>query len=188
FLDHKPNYLYKGKEEVEGSPCWKVESDDPKTASTIYWIDVDHGFLVRRMQAFVVLDGKLTLISEVRVPSILESNGVWVPAVHEFRYYWKVAQRAIAAKYGTHPEPVPAPGSKDEDQAKPVVAIDRLVISSFSANRDLPPDAFHLDWPVYTRIQNQISQKDYIIVAQELTMPGKPQGPGTATPGTGGSK
>lgn len=140
LLQKQWNPVFKGEETVFGSQCWKVEVSSEKGVGD-YWIDVEHGFLVRKVERNRYVDGKLVLIARMEAPKLLESNGVWVPALAETRAFEQPVNSATATSY----------------------IAERLIISNFKANGNLPASIFTMDWPVGARVQDNFTGKRFTV-------------------------
>ncbi len=142
----------------------KVEISD-KILRTIYWIDTEHGFIVRRLEDYLQIAGKQVLSRELQVPRLQESNGIWMPALVESKSYWRLPK--IKRKQSDKPLP-PSGVSPDrvevsEDYVTLPPRITRVTISDFKADCELPPGVFDLEWPIGTQVQDNINQKNFVV-------------------------
>lgn len=163
FLEKRLGAQYKGEDVVEGSRCMKVEISD-KILRTIYWIDTEHSFVVRRLEDYLQVGGKQALSRELQVPRLQESNGIWMPALIESKSYWRLPK--IKEEKG---KPLPPSGvSPDrvevsEDYVTLPPKIMRVTISNFRADCNLPPNIFEMEWPIGTQVQDHINQKNFVV-------------------------
>jgi len=140
------------EETVFDSRCLRVDlSDESHKAS--YWVDIEHNFLVRRMQAHYQMFGSLVPMVEAEVPELQHSGNVWLPAVVERRLNI----------YGKE-EGVP------DQEAKPILfgtVTTRTEIRDFRADAPVPDEVFILHFPRGTRISDHFTQKVYHVVWEE---------------------
>lgn len=138
--------VYRGEEVMNGSRCMKVEVSFLQDAKILYWIDVEHNFLLRRREERTY-DGEDLLRDETIVPEVQESNGVWLPKTIEIREFLD----PVKAKVGQSPEVDPSK-----------VVLTRVTISDFKANTDIPTSTFVMKWPKGTNVRNQITQTGFV--------------------------
>lgn len=149
LLENNPPPVFKGEATVEGSRCMKIELSRSKDSRQIFWFDAEHGFLLRRMETYHQMNDKMILDEEMRVPEVVESNGVWLPATVEIKNF--VSLRGDSEKAQGVP--------------KPFIFTRRVTVSDFQADCALPPEVFTLSWPLGTNITDTISQKRLVVVA-----------------------
>lgn len=147
FLDKSVSPSYKGEEVIEGSRCMKVEVWLSEDEQSIFWIDVEHGFLARREAEYVRVENKMQLSREVRVPSIVESNGVWLPAIVERKDFLLSLQGR----------------GRDKGAITPPTILKRVTISDFKTHCEIPPMAFILDWPLGTNVSDGLNNSRFLV-------------------------
>lgn len=186
FLQSKPPAVFKGEETLEGSRCMKIEIMNfglgaPQGAPTHYWIDIEHGFLLRRQEEQSVVGQKLgqkALNWEVRVPRLIENNGVWLPAEVERKRTFNFDADKLRANEKRR---IPLESYKFEGRiAFFPPNVERITFSEFKADCDLPPDAFILKWPVGTSVQDKFTQKTFKVEEEQIQ--GKNQAEGKPKP------
>lgn len=155
--------IFKGEEIVAGSRCLKIEAATSKDTRTIFWVDTEHSFLIRRQENYKLLNGKPALEIEVQVPRLLESNGIWFPAVIERKDFFAM-QLAVDQKFFEgRAEFVPGvPLNKVRIEggiASLPRAEYRITITDFKADCDVSPEVFTMYWPLGTNIRDNINQK-----------------------------
>lgn len=158
LLKQNPPPVFKGEETITGSRCMKLQVQTAPDAQTLYVIDVDHGFIIRRIEDYIQSENKMVLLSSMEVPRLLESNGTWFPAIVEMKILWT----AIMATGKAHNFQVPP---VDDVAVPPVVK--RLTISDFNANCNVPPELFTLDWPLGSRVEDKMTQKSFVVTAEK---------------------
>lgn len=158
-VDFKPTYL--GEEKVENSRCMKIEVSFDQSAKILYWIDIEHSFILRRREERIYVGKELLLTDEMIVPSVQESNGFWLPTVVETRNFLT----PIKSTPGQSPQVDPSG-----------FVFTRTTISEFKADCDIPADTFVMKWPKGTNVRNQITQTGFVAGADDVDQ--KPQSTG----------
>lgn len=150
ILTNNPPAVFGGETTIEGSKCMRV--DLPGGAFTYsFWVDIEHGFIIRRREEHIKLAEKTILKRIVRTPQIIESKGKWLPAIVEQKNYFTAY-------------PVTEPPGLPDDAQVPYI-LRRVTISNFKAECDSVPEAFILDWPLGTNLTDTLYQKQYVITA-----------------------
>jgi hypothetical protein len=152
LLVFNPPPTFQGEEIIEGSPCMKLEVQPHARARTTFWIDAEHGYVLRRREQYGKYEGKWLLEFQVRVPRLLESQGVWLPAVVEKRQFWDALAKTDSEdrKRPLHP--------LIQNAATPLPPIvQRITVSDFEAGCALPQEVFNLNWPSGIRVTNLLS-------------------------------
>jgi hypothetical protein len=147
LLDPKMSATVVGEETLYGSPCRKVQIWVGKNYEILFWIDVEHGFLLRQMEERAHMDGKILLDTQVTVPRVIESNGIWMPAIVEHRNFFP-------------------PPDKPEDALKVPqkdVLLKRTTITNFKTDCSIPAKTFVMEWPEGTNVNNQITQERFTV-------------------------
>ena len=159
---------YLGEKQLYGSRCAEFEEHVGPRFYQRYWVDLAHGFLLRKLEAYEIVDGKPVLSSTTTVPSVIGSSGIWAPALTETSTYWWVGRPAA-------PPAVRVPVTR------------RTTITDFRANCEVPPEAFLLEWPIGTDVQDHVRGTEDMIRAVPLSPPTPPvtvpPGAGTTQPG-----
>lgn len=148
MFDGMPSPVYKGEASVEGSRCMMVEVRPSKDIRWIYWIDVEHGFLVRRQESYRQRGDRELMYMEVRVPRLVESNGSYLPALVEKKQFF-----------------VNAKGQNDNAVVNNRPLLTRVSISDFKADCNISPEVFLMKWPVGTNITDVINQQKLVVIA-----------------------
>lgn len=138
---------YQGEEVLNGSRCMKIEVSFLQDAKILYWIDVEHSFLLRRREERVNVGNEYLLSLETIVPQVQESNGIWLPTTVETREFL---------------DPVKAEPGKSPEVDPSKVVFSRTTISDFKANIDIPTNTFVMKWPIGTNVKNQITQDKFV--------------------------
>jgi hypothetical protein len=144
--------VYLGEEIINGSRCMKMEVSFLQDAKILYWIDAEHGFLLRRREERTY-SGKDLLREETVVPELQESNGVWLPKTVETRQFIE----PVNSKAGQSPEIDPSK-----------VIVTRTTFSDFKANTDIPTSTFDMKWPKGANVRNQISLTGFIADGKQI--------------------
>ena len=139
--------VYQGEDLIDGSRCMKVEISFAQDAKILYWIDIEHNFLLRRREERIFVGDELLLYNDTRVPRVQESHGLWLPAIVEKRQF-------------LDPVKLDAGQSPEVDPSKVVVT--RVTISDFKANTEIPASTFVMKWPKGTNVRNQITQTGFV--------------------------
>lgn len=129
----------------------------------IFWIDVQHGYVLRRAETYMRMGGKLVLLSETTVPLLSVSKGIWLPAVSEE----KLAVPLEITKRSNPQKSVQKLGGyrvEGEILFLPAV-VKRATITNFAANCNIPPEVFSVSWPLHTAIQDLLTNKRFTIMA-----------------------
>jgi hypothetical protein len=153
LLKSDPPAEFKREEAIEGSKCMKIEASPMKGFRATYWFDVEHGFILRKAELFVVVAGNSTLIRETTIPHLLESNDMWLPALVEIKDF---AQSQPTNQDATSQK---APTT--------LANLKRITISDFKTNVKGPPETRVMRWPLGTNITDDINQRRLIVVALE---------------------
>lgn len=148
LLEQKAPIFYEGEELYDGSRCMKVGIQSEPLIRQTFWFDIEHSFLLRRNEVNVTENGKSKLVNEWQMPQIVESNGVWLPALVEAKTYL----------YGT--EKITADG-------KPKFTIRRFTMSNFKATCDIPAEDLTFNWPLGMSIDDDLHQRELVSVAVE---------------------
>ena len=143
---------YQGEEVMYGSRCMKIEISFLQDAKILYWIDVEHNFLLRRREERTY-SGDDLLRDETVVPEVQESNGVWLPKAIEIHKFLE----PVKSQSGQSPE---------FDASK--VVLTRVTISNFKAKMDIPSSTFEMKWPEGTRVRNQMTQTGFIADGEQI--------------------
>lgn len=138
--------VYQGEELINGSRCMKIEVSFLQDAKIIYWLDVEHDFLLRRREERTY-KGEDMLREETVVPQVQESNGVWLPISVEIRQFLDLVKSQ--------------PGQSPDVDASKVVLL-RTTFSEFKTNIDIPDSTFVMKWPKGTNVRNQINQTGFV--------------------------
>lgn len=153
LLQNPSPAISKGESSVEGARCMKIELPRPNGTYWLIWVDLDHSFLLRRVEAYQTRRGRTTMYSQVRVLRIQGSNGIWFPKVVERKRF---LQRPIGQVSST---------SVGKD---PNVILERVTVSDFKANCDIPDSAFVVKWPVGANVVDTVNQKKMIAKSEGL--------------------
>lgn len=164
---------YKGEEVVEGSRCAKIEimsygRGSPKGLSTFYWIDLEHDFLLRRMEKHDTIGDKIgrkVLKAEVVVPKLIESNGHWLPALIERRRIFNFTARGVRNEKNYPPGLTLESYTFDGDLASLPPIVERITITDFKAACDIPAETFTMKWPKGTSVDDKINQRRFMAQA-----------------------
>jgi hypothetical protein len=163
-----PKYL--GEDKIDGSRCMKVEIKTDAKGRAIYWIDVEHSFVVRRRQDFIRMAEHTLLDFQVDVPKLQESNGIWMPASivqHHFTI-GKLANPQDVQK-AKPAQPADNPLGKEYVMAGDYMVwptrVVNVTISEFKASCDIPAEKFMFEWPVGTNITDAIRQMSLFATA-----------------------
>jgi hypothetical protein len=148
LLKSDPAAVIRGEEIIGNSRCTKIEVWLTRNRQGFLWIDVDHGFLLRRIEENIRRGDKMLLSRHVEVPQIVSSNDIWFPALVEER-------RLFYLQHVLNPQ----------QELRPVVILNRITITGFKTDCDLPGDELSIRWPVGTRIQDTINQRQLIVAA-----------------------
>ena len=154
ILDEKWKPTFEGETNLYESRCMKVSLKFDALRQFSFWIDVEHDFLIRRVEISHQEAGRKKLDSEQNVPLLTADNGVWFPSLVETKEYY--ANEANSAQPKT-------PGNNVE--LKPIVK--RFAVSDFKANRPIDSTVFSLDWPVGTLVDNHFSRQQYTITTTQ---------------------
>lgn len=148
-IDAWPSASYKGEENLRGSRCFKIQQPMPNTEGNVYyWIDVEHGFVVRQMETHLQIDGAEVLTQKVEVPQLIASQGFWLPA------------KAVARVYPSFSWSQPV-----EQRTFRLVEVE---IQNLEPGNWLPPDTFQLSWPLNTNVTDTINGRDFVVAKQPL--------------------
>lgn len=140
ILDPQASVQVQGEDDYEGSRCMKIQVIPKDTTGyDLYWIDVDHGFITRKVSVY---RGNMKVI-ELNSSGLLESNGVWIPA-------------SLELKVG------PA-----LDDPSSIQVVRNLSFSEFQAGPNIDLGELKFQWPISTVINDIINQKTLIVAAVE---------------------
>lgn len=165
ILKSNPPAIYRGEETVDGSRCMKVQVHPFNGISKVYYVDVDHGFIIRRLEDYQDINGKSVLVGELTTSQIVGEAGIWLPTFIESKAYsplliTKETQTAEVKKaLSLAPD-----GVKIEDGmiTFPAQAY-QVKISDLKINCNIDPRAFILNWPIGTQVQDQVSDEKYSV-------------------------
>jgi hypothetical protein len=148
FLKNNNHTTYKGEITFDGSQCMLIESHPTKNMSTLYCIDVQHGFLLRYGQVYITIKDYRFLEMDVQIPHLIGSQGTWLPALIESTF--SLPKKSL-------------PGNQDITDPNIAVTMSktRIVISNFKADCDFPTGTFDMKFPKGTSVINQITGKTY---------------------------
>lgn len=87
ILHSKANVSYEGEVTYDGSKCMRVNvTPESKMSKDEYWVDVDHGFIIRKVNSFRIADGVATKLLSLESSGLLESSGFWIPSVVDVKF------------------------------------------------------------------------------------------------------
>lgn len=148
LLNPKAAPTFVGEQIVDGSRWMGVKLSESKTAHALLWIDVDHSFLLRKLSRYSSVNGKDVLTYEIDVPSLLESKDFWFPSTIETKQFWM--------DFGE----ISHVGSE-----API--INRINVSTFKSDCNIPSETFQLKWPVGTSVSDVVNQEQLRVMAVE---------------------
>ena len=150
LLDKREHASFQGEETLDASRCMKIQTTHGLETRTVYWIDVQHGFVVRRIERYSRVNGEDVLRMRQEALRLSESGGVWLPTAIESRLF---LPKKLLPQYRDIP-----------DWTTPFTGVCSLVtISRFST--ELEPglsSAFSLPWPRGTMVQDTVTGKNYV--------------------------
>ena len=150
FLDKREHATFQGEDVIDRSRCMKIQLDPNPEERWLYWIDVEHGFVVRRQEVYTYVKGQAILSSKQEALRLSESGGVWLPTVIESRVFFPTA--------GLPGFPVAAGPSATMTGVFLIVTI-----SGFRTDLEsVPSTVFSLAWPPGTAIHDLVTGKNYI--------------------------
>lgn len=142
ILDPRASAQVQGEDNYNGSHCVKIRITPQNTRGyDMYWIDEDHGFIIRKVNSFRENKGNLVKVIELNSADLLESNGSWIPSFSEFRM------------------------GPSLDTIGSIQIIRRLRYSEFRTGSSAEPDVMEFKWPVGTVINDIVNQKTLVSTA-----------------------
>ena len=151
FLNSVPAVTFAGTDTWRGSRCMKLKRNTGEDSYLVYWIDVEHSFLLRRIESYLREGNENLLGGEMQVPRLIESNSTWFPAEIEVKTYWNVTGVVPDKGNGSARRPI----------------IRRLTVENLQTKCDFPIGTFDFDWPLNTLISDEIQQKTFFVVAMQ---------------------
>lgn len=153
FLEVTPPPLYRGESSIAGSRCMSLELDRPKGYQLQFWIDVDHGFIIRRTELRQLQNNRPILLMESQVSQIIKSGDIWLPGLIESKSYIQLRVTEAGGKISSR-----------------TISIDRTItVSNFEVSGEMKPESFTLKWPRGTSVHDDINDKAYIVGSEAGT-------------------
>jgi len=151
LLDPALSASYEGDEVVDGSQCMKValRLGEGKSRKEEYWIDTDHGYIVRRYRKLLPFHGQSYVQCESSASKLVESKGVWLPGLFEETSF---LHKTLLPEYkGTDPTAMFVAGTK------------RAIVTEFQVDCEFPPGIFEMQWPPGTRVHDQVEGTTVVV-------------------------
>jgi hypothetical protein len=140
FLNGATPAIFKGEEKLYNSRCMKIEVIRNPNYYEIYWIDIEHSFIVRRVENYSRVDDKSMLIGETRIPNLIGKNNQWLPGTVE---------------------------RKDFVSGPKIFNFQRIIFSEFNNDCQFSPETFDFSWPLGTNVTDEINIKDLVVASIE---------------------
>ncbi len=171
LLDPKYDASFEGSEDIDGSSCMKVKLSLQEKTYVLFWIDVDHSFIIRKREEYIMTNGDMALKSSTNVSSVVKSGDAYLPGVIKTQNYRNIAMITDVAD--TKPPQGYFPKGLSE---KSFIVHDRYVtlsmpatqnvtISDFDADCAFPVGAFEMHWPLGTDVNDTINQQRLLVTA-----------------------
>lgn len=168
--------IAQGKEAMGGSQCMKVQFRRYGSKRIVCWLDLEHNFLLRRMEVYGTVSKQMVLESVLAISRLQESHGIWMPALAEikqFSFLTDVPEIGVPIVNEKEPEALNSERIKTEGHLSILPpAITRIKISNFLVDGTIPPAAFTLEWPVGSTVQDRMLEREFI-VPQTATASGR---------------
>ena len=167
LLDPRYHVTLEGEERCLGSSCYKVNVQwQDRRLATTYWIDQEHGLLIRRARLYAQMAGKRVLVRQVDVPDLIGGSGIWFPKVYDVKTQFVIRETSLSSR---RLSAIP----RDRITVRDGVAYMppgsmQMRVSSLVSSAPVPPEAFTLEWPVGTEVSDSITQSAFVVRAVPL--------------------
>lgn len=152
---------FAGESLIDGSQCMKAEMRPTADSRWVFFVDRQHGYIMRRFEGYRRVKGRFLLTREVQLSNLVESGGLWVPGLVDVQDVV-----VLQARSGASGGPAVVGRIKIENGVAVLPAITkRVTITHFSAGVPVPPEVFILEWPVGTAVQDQINRREFRVQA-----------------------
>ena len=146
LLDPKAKVAYLDTIPYFGSRCMRVKYQATKQAYVLFTIDIEHGFILRSTDVFADMGGKYFQAMKITVPEIVSDNDIWLPG--------SVIQETFV------PAMIfPEHGSDADKYHRVLLTRKTIRINDFKANRKVPDEAFDIELPAETEINDHIDEQ-----------------------------
>jgi hypothetical protein len=138
FVKTKFSPTFEGEVKFKDSKCVKIGVRFNESTRQVFYIDTDHGFIVRRREGYRLLSDKWMLSFEDEALELQKDNNVWFPVAVEMKDYW------------------------DLKSASPIIK--RYEISGLRVGCNIPKEVFDLDWPIGTVVEDKVKDSIYRVM------------------------
>jgi len=133
-------------EEFDGAKCVVIEVQRTPGRRSIMWIDMEHGFMIRKALECEYLGNRERTLEDFAVHSIVGGEGKWLPSKVSTRVtFWN---RETGDNLGS---------------ATIAVTVNRIVIGN-----EVPPSIFDISFPLGTIVSDRFREKEFIVMWSDV--------------------
>ena len=87
LLQVSSNSVFMGYETIGENKCAKVETHSSENSKDIYWIDINHGFVIIKRESFLKIAGRMVLYGVIQADNLTHYDTIWLPSSIHVKIY-----------------------------------------------------------------------------------------------------